>query len=45
MQIIFKKMIKNSLKNNKIVLKSKQRFQSVKNNVFTEGIKSIWISA
>ena len=36
MQIVLRKTNKNSQKNNKLILKTQQRFRSEKHNVFTE---------
>ena len=38
MYIVLEKIIKNSLKNNRLILKSQQRFRSEKHNVFTEEV-------
>ena len=38
MYIVLEKIIKNSLKNNRLTLKSQQRFRSEKHNVFTEEV-------
>ena len=41
MRIIFEKIIKNSLKNNKLLLKSQQRFKSEMHSVFSQEINKI----
>ena len=38
---VLKKVIKNLLKNNKLILKAQQRFKSERHNVFTEEIDKI----
>ena len=38
MYIVLEKIIKNSLKNNRLILKSQQRFRSEKHNVFTKEV-------
>ena len=41
MRIIFEKIIKNSLKNNKLLLKSQQRFKCERHSVFSEEINKM----
>ena len=40
-QIVLKKIVKNSQKNNKLILKTQQRFESERHNVLTEEINKI----
>ena len=40
-----KEIIKNLLKNNKLILKSQKRFKSKRNNVFTGAVNKIALSA
>ena len=44
MWLVLEKIIKNS-KNDKLILKSHQRFKSNKHNVFTEEVNKITLSA
>ena len=45
MWITVDKIIKNSIKNNKLILESQQRFRSENHNVFTEEVNKIAFGA
>ena len=45
MWIVLKKIITNSWKNDKLKLKTQQRFRSEKHNVFTEDVNKIALSS
>ena len=45
MQLVLNKFIKNSLKNNKLILKTQQRFKSERHNIFTKEINKVALSS
>ena len=45
MWIVLKKIITNSRKNDKLKLKTQQRFRSEKHNVFTEDVNKVVLSS
>ena len=45
MWIVLKKIITNSWKNDKLKLKTQQRFRSEKHNVFTEDVNKVVLSS